>query len=150
LRTLTANVIGVVALLLSANANSFLVQEGSAFFPKKSRVVEVFFSVDNNRYLHQKFLEVTVPEDGFLKHIVPLENSPQKPLARGRAEWFVPEGQLNLVVCGLVACPRQETELLCADVTVPASIAVDRSHEISFSTRYACESFPDRVFAKSR
>jgi hypothetical protein len=58
--------------------------------------------------------------------------------AEGYLETIVPDGNVTLITCALVTCPSLETELQCGEVRFPARIAIDRIHEITYSTVDAC------------
>ena len=85
------------------------------------------------------FLEVTVEEDDFRKRVVEVKPEPEGERAEGYLATTVPDGDLTLVTCALVNCPGDEIDLLCGKVKLPAQIAVDRIHEITYSTEHTCQ-----------
>lgn len=127
-------------LLLSANAAVAKIHTGDhPFQPEPRHPVDIRFFVDNKKFLALNYLEVTVKEDRFRKRIVAVHPDPESELAAGLLMTTVPDGDLTLVTCALVNCPEKEVELLCGEVKMPAQIAVDRIHEVTYSTQHSCE-----------
>ncbi len=110
-----------------------------AVCPAAQRPVDIRFFVDNKKHLSMNYLEITVPEDRYRKRIVKVEPSAETEMAEGFLTTFVPHGDITVITCALVNCPGKEVDLLCGTVSFPEQIAVDRIHEVTYSTEHACQ-----------
>jgi hypothetical protein len=111
----------------------------AAYCPEPRHPIDIRFFVDNKNYLAMNYLEVTIKQDYFTKRVVKVQPSPEGGLAEGFLTTTVPDGNITLVTCALVSCPSKEMELLCGEVRFPAQIAIDKIHEVTYSTDGACE-----------
>lgn len=132
----------LVSLLLFTGQLSATPERPTAHLENRNtgRIVKVNFFVDNKTLLEKPFLEVSVVQEGFSKRLVSLENGLSSPVGAGVSEMSVPDGAVQLAVCGLVKCSAaKETELVCGKTSIPASIDVLYQHEVTFSTSWACQ-----------
>jgi hypothetical protein len=107
---------------------------------KADRIVKVNFFVDNKTLLEKPYLEVSVMDQGFSRRTVALENGLSGSVGTGVSEMSVPDGAVQLAVCGLVKCSDNgETELVCGKTSIPSSIDLFYQHEVTFSTSWACQ-----------
>jgi hypothetical protein len=118
-----------------AAPGSFL---GALPVPLSKRLIKVNFYVDNRTLLDQRFLEVSVMGDRAAKKIVAIDSSSSGPVGSGVSDLAVPDGPVNLTICGLVKCNGQDSELVCGKTQIPADIPLVKDHEVTFSTAWAC------------
>ncbi len=127
-------------LLIAGRASAYNETIAYKKSPGTSRIVKVNFFVDNKSLLEKPFLEVSVMQDTRSRRVVSLENGLASSIGAGVSEITVPEGAVQLAVCGLVKCSSTaETELVCGKTAIPATIDVLYQHEVTFSTSFACQ-----------
>lgn len=151
-------ILGLVFWALCISPNPKAKVSDSASSPNlPSRLIDIHFFVDNENLLEKKFLELAVREDKFRRRLIkilPRENKS----GEGLAEIPVPEGPINVVVCGFVNCGgAAPSEMFCGESEIPSYLEVDKIHEIHFSTKWACEQAvvskgipPNLGFAKAK
>jgi hypothetical protein len=122
-----------------------------SYRPEARHPVDIRFFVDDKSLLSVDFLEITIPEDHFHKRIIKLEPEADGDRAEGLLIATVPDGDLTVITCALVTCLDEEPDLLCGKVTLPSQIAVDRIHEITYSTKHSCNepAVPAYTFSRS-
>src|SRR4051812_45342918 len=98
------------------------------------RVIDMQFIVDNTRLLDKKVLEFAFRENHYTRRMIQIPTSEKSKTSTVTAEVAVPDGPLNMVICGVVKCAAQaESEMACAETPVPASVPVDKIHQIHYS-----------------